>query len=478
MSYRINNNISAMGALRNLDQTSQMFQGSITKLSTGLRINGAADDPAGLIASEQFRAQIGGLGQAIKNNQDGVNYAKTAEGALSEVNKLLGDARTLAVASANNAALSTSQVQANQAQLNSIVASITRIAQQTQYGTKKLLDGSAGNSSSITDSTKIGALSIGGTFNGTALTTTSAVTLASVTAGTQASITATGTFTSLTSTVATAGNFTINGVTFSANAATTTADILNEVNAASSQTGVSATWDSTNGLQFTTNKYGSHAAVNLTDASGVILSASGAASATGTDALATVTVNGTTVNFTGGQAGNDGLTLNDSDGNQIQLTVAGNSTTTTAAAVGQIYTGSATFQTGGNFGQTLSLALGNYASTQLGTGAVAGQTLATADLTSQSAASNAILIIDKAIDQISKARGDIGNFQRNVFETNIRSLGTAKENLTASESAIRDTDVADEMTQYTKYQILQQAGMSVLGQANQAQQGVLNLLRG
>ena len=477
MSYRINNNISSMDALMNLDRTSQNFQGSIQKLSTGLRINSAADDPAGLIASEQFRAQIGGLGQAIKNNQDGVNYAKTAEGALSEVNTLLGDARTLAVASANNATLSTSQIQANQAQLNSIITSITRIAQQTQYGTKKLLDGSAGNTSSVTDSTKLSTLAIGGSFNGTSLTASSAVTLASVTAGTQASVTATGTFTYLTSTVAAAGNFTLNGVTFSANAATTTSDIISEVNAASTQTGVTASWDSTNGLQFKTNKYGSHQAINLTDANGVVLSAAGAATASGTDALATVTVNGATVNFTGGQGGNDGLTLNDADGNQFQLTTAGNSTNSTPAAVGQIYTGSATFQTGGNYGQTLNLALGNYAATQLGTGAVAGQTLATADLTSQSSASSAILIIDKAIDQVSKARGDIGNFQRNVFETNIRSLGTAKENLTASESAIRDTDVAEEMTNYTKYQILQQAGMSVLGQANQSQQGVLNLIK-
>ena len=477
MSFRINNNVNAQGALMNLNATSDKFSASIQKLSTGLRINNAADDPAGLIASEQFRAQIGGQTQAIKNSQDGINYAKTAEGALSEVNSLLGDARTLAVASSNNATLTTAQVQANQAQLTSIVNSITRIAQTTQYGTKKLLDGSAGNTSSVTDSTKVGSLSIGGTFNGASLTTSSAVTLASVTAGTQASVTATSTFTYLTSTVGSAGNFTLNGVTFSASASTTASDIVNQVNGASTQTGVTASWNSTNGLQFKSNKFGSAASVNLTDANGVVLSAAGNTSASGTDAKATVQVNGTTVNFTGGVGGADGLTLSDSDGNQIQLTQAGNATTATAKSVGQVYTGSATFQIGANAGQTQNLSLGNFAASQLGGGAVAGKTMANLDLTSQSGASSAIQVIDKAIDQVSKSRGDIGNFQRNTLESNIRSLGTAKENLTASESAIRDTDVAEEMTNYTKLQILQQAGMSVLGQANSGPQSVLNLIR-
>ena len=476
MSFRINYNSAAMGALRNLDSNSTEFNSSISRLSTGMRINQAADDPAGLIASEQFKAQIGGLGQAISNNQDGINYAKTAEGALSEVNKLLGDARTLAVGSANSATLSTSQVQANQAQLNSIVASITRIAQQTQYGTKKLLDGTAGNTSSVTDATKIATLNIGGSFNGSALTSSSAVTLSSVTAATQATVVATGTFAFITSTVANAGSVTLNGVTFAATTATTTQDLLNSVNGASAQTGVTATWDSTNGLQFTSTKFGAAAKINLSDANGVVESAAGSVTANGTDALATVTIGGTTVNFTGGLNGDDGLTLTDSDGNKFSLTVAGNQTTSTPAGVGQVFTGSSTFQIGANYGQTASLSLGNFAAGQLGGGAVSGLNMSNLDLTSQTGASNAILVIDKAIDQVSKARGDIGNFQSNVLQSNVRSLGVAKQNLSASESALADTDIASEMTNFSKLQILQQAGMSVLAQANQSQQGVLKLL--
>src|SRR5688572_5296913 len=144
MSFRVNTNVNAMNALRNVGMTGMGLSSSINKLSTGLRINSAADDPAGLIISENFRAQISGIDQAIRNNQDAVNYAKTAEGALDEVNRLLRDARTLAVAAGNAASMSEEQIQANQSQLNSIVQSITRIAGQTSYGTKKLLDGSAG----------------------------------------------------------------------------------------------------------------------------------------------------------------------------------------------------------------------------------------------------------------------------------------------------------------------------------------------
>ena len=128
------------------------------------------------------------------------------------------------------------------------------------------------------------------------------------------------------------------------------------------------------------------------------------------------------------------------------------------------------FQIGSNSGQTASLSIGNFSASTLGISAL--------DLTSASGASTALTAIDTAIDTVTKARGDIGSFQRNTLESNIRSLGIAKENLSATESTIRDTDVASEMTNFTKLQILQQAGMSMLAQANSAPQSVLSLLRG
>ncbi|MBW7929232.1 MAG: flagellin, partial [Fimbriimonadaceae bacterium] len=155
-----------MGALRNLNSTNIEANRSITRLSTGLRINSGADDPAGLIISETFRAQIAGIDQAVRNNQDAMNFAKTAEGALNEIGTLLKDARALAVAGANSATLSDSQVQANQSQLNSIAESISRIAQQTQFGGKKLIDGSAGVVASSISAANVSYINFGGTFNG------------------------------------------------------------------------------------------------------------------------------------------------------------------------------------------------------------------------------------------------------------------------------------------------------------------------
>ena len=475
MSFRINTNVSALNALRNVSATSDAFQASIGRLSTGLRINSAADDPAGLIISQKYSAQLAGLDQATKNSQDGINFAKTAEGALNEVSGLLRDARSLAVASANTGTLSASALAANQSQIQSIVSSINRIASTTQFGSKKLLDGSAGTSATITDSTKIASVAIGGTFNGASVAANSGVTVTVTTAATQATVASKG-FAFATTTAGSNSNFTLNGVTFAVAASDTAQNIIDSVNKAQGQTGVAATYNTTtNKIDLTTTKYGSGQTINLTDASGVLASAAGFSTASGTDAVAQVQVGSATVLFTGGKSGADGLSLADADGNTLQLTTAGNSTAT--ANVGQVIVGSAQFQIGAFSGQNTSLSLGNFASSNLGTGVASGKNLSNLDLTTQSGANQAIQVIDSAIDQVSSARGQIGNFQRNVLQSNIRSLGVASENLSAANSTIMDTDVAAETTNYSKLQILQQAGISVLAQANQAPQQVLRLLQ-
>ncbi|HQU19004.1 MAG TPA: hypothetical protein PLA92_08165, partial [Fimbriimonadaceae bacterium] len=201
MSFRVNTNVTAMNALRNVGETNMAFGKSISRLSTGLRINSAADDPAGLIISENFRAQISGIDQAIRNNQDAVNLVKTAEAALDEVNRLLRDARTLALASANSGTQTSQQIQANQNQLTSIINSVSRISEQTQFGTKRLLDGSSGVSAALLSSTNVNGLYFGGTFNSAAITTDSLVTVSVSTAATRAVVTGSVTFTFATSTV-------------------------------------------------------------------------------------------------------------------------------------------------------------------------------------------------------------------------------------------------------------------------------------
>lgn len=489
MSLRINTNVSAMNAYRNVSQTSDSYSKSMTRLSTGLRINDASDDPAGLIISEKFRAQISGIETAITNSQDAVNYAKTAEGALGEVNTLLRDARSLAVASANTGTLTAAQIQANQNQLNSIISSINRIATNTQFGTKKLLDGSSGVSASVTNSTAIKSVSIGGSLNGSSVVNNSAVQVQVTTAATHGVLNAAGMTenaivaadqaTYLAAAVGSAGSFTINGETFNVSATDTWGGVIDKINQASGRTGVIADSEYIAGsgsIRLTTNSYGANAKINLSDANGIILDLAGTTSAAGVNAVATVTAGtagagGTSLatTFTGGASGASGLDLTDADGNKIILTEAGNALSTYAGAA-QLLVGNSNFQIGANAGQTASLSIGNFSASTLGVSSL--------DLTSGTGASAALTAIDSAIDKVTKARGDIGSFQRNVLESNIRSLGISKENLSATESTIRDTDVAQEMTNFTKLQILQQAGMSMLAQANTAPQSVLSLLKG
>jgi flagellin len=477
MSFRINTNVSAMNAMRNLSMTGMSLAQSVTRLSTGLRINNAGDDPSGLIASEKFRAQIAGMDQALKNNQDALNYAKTAEGALDEVNRLLRDARSLAVAYSGS--LDSSQLQANQDQLNSIMASIDRIATNTQFGTKKLLDGSSGVNATVVNGTALKSVSIGGTIGTQSITANAAVTVDVTTAATKAAHTGTNAIAAASEAAylaaavgADAGSFAINGISISATATDTWGDVINKINEVSGQTGVRAnsTYGGGNGaIVLTQNSYGANHKINLTDSVGIIQAAAGSATASGVNAVADVTVGAlTAVTFTGGQNGNDGLTMTDSAGNRVVLTEAGNAVATLAAAA-QVTAGSASFQIGAFAGQTTSLSLSSVSSSSL--------SLTSLDVTSSSNATAAQTALDTAIDTVSRMRGNVGSFMRNTLESNIRSLGVAKENLTATESAIRDVDIADEMATFTKLQILQQSGLAVLAQANSTPQSVLGLLR-
>ena len=476
MAFRINTNMSAMVAHRNLNSSGSILQESITRLSTGLRINGAGDDPSGLIASEAFRSQILSIDAANRNNQDAINYSKTAEASLAEVNKLLSDARALAIQSGNTATLSSAQIQANQDQMVSIANSITRISQNTQFGTRRLLDGSSGVQSQISNSAILQGMSFVGMFGGAPITTSAPVTMTMTALATRASYTSSA----LTSgNILSGGSFNINGVSFSFPTGTAATTVINSINGATSQTGVSANFDpATNQISLASTMFGTSAKINFADPSGVLTPAGTAVQQAGVDAAATVNFNGTTVAFQGGKNGSDGLTLRDNDGNSIRLTELGNTGVGNTTAVGRVYAGTATFQIGANANQTALLGLPNLNSAQLGNDVLANMSLANIDLSSSSGATQALQVIDRAIEQVSSARGRVGQFTRYVLDSNARSLSSAKENMTASESSIRDVDMASEMTTFTKFQVLQQAGVSILSQANQLPQQVLSLLRG
>ncbi len=466
MSFRINNNVTAMTAYRNLSSTGLEVSRSITRLSTGLRINSGADDPAGLIASENFRSQISGMSAALRNNQDALNYAKTADGALDEVSKLLRDARALAVANGNSSVDAT-QKAANQTQLNNILTSIDRVASTTAFGSRKLLNGGAGVTGTVTDATNFSSASLTGTFAGAAVNSNGMLSVNITTAADQAVVTGTQTYSAATATV-TAGTFSINGKAFTVQAGQTVQNVLDMVNAQQTDTGVRASWAASAGVSFTAAAYGSDTTVTVTTGTaGTLFTAAGTVSDAGANAVAAVTytygTNTVSATFNQGR----GLQLKDTDGNTINVTATGN-TATNRTGVVQVLAGSSSFQIGSAGDQTAQLSLQNFSAGSLG--------LSSLDITGSNQTA-ALSALDAAVATVSSARGNIGSFMRNTIESNMRSLSITRESLVATESSIRDVDVAEEMTNYTKLQILQQAGLSVLAQANSAPQSVLSLLR-
>ncbi len=497
MGLQINTNVTALNALQNLQNVNVSVSSSIEKLSSGLRINTAADDPAGLIISEGLRAQIDGLHQAISNSQDAGNVIKTAEGALSTVNDLLRNVRTLAVHAANTGVNDQVAVQADQTQIASALSSIERIAEQTQFGNKRLLDGTSGITASVVDTRNVAGASIGGTFGGSS-TQTGPVTITVNNAATRAFTVGSATYASINASISTVNGTTIgsggtvvlNGQSIVVSGSDSVQTLINKINNTSGTTGVSANFTFGNGsgsVVLTQQNYGGNFAINESESQNLILSgATTGVTAAGLNATVTVqaqtlvnnVITTTSAVFSGGRASSDsGLRVTDTYGNSILLTEAGNSTATTNDGALSVNAGSVQFQVGANSGQTVSTSLGNIRTSNLGNTSVAGTNLSLIDVTSATGANNAIQIADESIAQISQLRANLGAFQKNTLDSTIQYLGVGVLNLQASESQIRDTNVATEVVNLTKNQIIQQAATSVLAQANSAPQQVLALLR-
>ena len=290
MSLRINNNVESLNAHRHLINNDKQLSKSIERLSSGQKINRGADGPASLVISEGMRAQIGSLRQATDNNEAAISLVQTAEGALNEVSKLLVDMRQRAVSAANLGINDQNSVNASQKEIENALEAIDRISNNTQFGSKNLLDGSA----------------------------------------------------------------------------------------------------------------------------------------------------------------------LDADGNPL-----------------------VSFQIGANQGQIASVSLPNVATNQLATGVSNDSgfsSLADLDVTTGKGAEDAMGVIDKAIEEIAVARGDLGAFQKNTLESNLTSLRIASENMTAAESSIRDADMAVELAAFTRNQIMTQSATAQLAQANAMPKNVMALL--
>ena len=472
MGLRINLNTAALNAHRWLGVNDASLSKSIERLSSGFRINVAADDPAGLVISEGLRAQASGLHQAMVNTSQGINLIKTTEAAMQEIHNILRQMRDLAVHAANAGANETAAIEADQAQISSAIESLQRIAAQTQFGSKKLLDGSAGVIGQITGSTGAAA----GVFvGGTADTKTGAYTITIDVAATKTNLVGAG---AVNSTFA-AGILKVNGISIDLAADLTAAQVAAATNVKTSQHGVQAT-EAAGVLTLTQINFGATFNVDYSnstvavDATGLNLDTGALTQGVNIEAHTNeyaAQVEGVGQPWTSSLAGYDSMGLSV----LISAGAAADTMTLSVAA------GTLTFQIGANAGQSVLAALPSTDPSLLGTAATGLQGSATnvaeINVSTSVGADDAILLLDAAITQISTTRANLGSTQRNVLESALSSLAVARENVLASESAIRDTDMASEVTLFTKYQILMQAGASMLTQANQAPQVILQMLR-
>ena len=471
MSLKLANNVGALTAQNNLNRSSSALNKSLERLSSGLKVNRGADGPAALVISEQQRAQIAGLQQAIDNTEKGVSVVQTAEGALTEINSLLVKIRGLALDSANAGVNDDDALAANQAEIDNALDTINRIANNTQFGTKKLLDGSAGLSG-VTTNASVQYLTASDD------TTAGSYVVNVTTAAERAEVLATTT--QGTATLAQDEIVTINGVNISLSAGLDRAGVQNRINEFTGQTGVVAEDDNTTATQtrLRTVDFGTDASLS------VVSNQSGAGSAGFTTSIETDTGGNIAGTIGGNAATGSGNVLTGTtgatDGVALQFSEAADAQVSASGALGTVTVtdNSLTFQIGANQNQTVDIAIDKVNPTSLGLGVSNNQfnTLNDVNVTNTSKAQDTIAIVDKAIDEVTNLRGALGAFQQNTLESTASNLRATLENTVNAESIIRDTDFAEEISNFTKYQTLVQAGTNVLGNANQTSQLVLSLL--
>lgn len=490
---RINTNISALQTITQLIKNQGDLGTSLERLSSGLRINRGADDPAGLIASESLRSEARGLQAAIDNSTRAINVISTADAALAEVSKLLLEVKSLVNASTNSGALSNDEIQANQLQIDSLLESINRVANSTQFNGKKLLNGELAYTVSGQNSTEVARLQIFGARipSGAALPITVQVTqsaqtaLLNITAGGNNGLSSSG----FSSALSASNNLTLEvrgrygTETFTFTGGTTVSAIAQTITSFSTLTGVSASIATTGtgsatGLTFSSTGYGSDEFVSVRAINGTFTVTPGDQGDTEDRGRnAGVQINGQTASVQGltARIRSSGLDL------VVDLTEAFG--TTLASSVFGVTGGGANFQIGSQVNSDGLLSIGVPSITTSNLGGVAegflnsigsGGLRSIGDPNNHAAAAS---IVDAAITQVSVLSGRLGGFQANQIETNLNSVRIALENITASESTIRDTDYAREVAQLTRSQILVQATTQILALANQVPQNVLALLR-
>jgi flagellin len=473
MSSVINTNVSSLIAQRSLQKNNQTLNTSLQRLSTGLKINSGADDPAGLIASEALKAEQTGISTAIDNANRATNIIGTAEGGLNEVSNLLNQLQGLVNQSANTGALSADEISANQLQVDSILNTVNRIANSTSFQGKNLLDGSLAYTLSGAGTSAFASLSVnaanlpGNQAESVIVQVTNSATLGKVSytgAANSAFIGASAV------TLQVAGNLGTQQLSFAGS--TKLSAVAAAINNVTGETGVVASASGAK-LSFVSQSYGSSQFVSVGSVSGTFNVTGGSSGkAFGTDA---------SVNVNGAKATTDGVNVIYRDNNidlSLKLSAALNAGKTKAFG---ITGGGATFALGSEVKDTLKTSIGiqSVSTGSLGdttTGFLSSlSTGGTNQLTAKSL-STAQRILSESINQVSSLRGRLGAFEKYTLGSTINSLGVAFENITAANSSIADTNFAAETANLTRAQILSQASTTVLSQANSAPQSVLKLL--
>jgi flagellin len=506
MPQVISTNIASLNAQRALSTSQGDVQTSLQRLSSGLRINGAKDDAAGLAISERFTSQIRGLNQAVRNANDAISLSQTAEGSLNQTTSLLQRMRELAVQSANATNSSTDRT-ALQAEVVQLTAEVERIATTTQFNGLNLLDGTYTSQafqvgSNANQTVGISLTSARSTALGSQTTATFANSAAQLGAvGTAAVTPVSGVAAQvLTYTVTPLGG-TASTSTVSVAAGDSAETIKNKVNAnvpnlnATASTGVvlntavnNQAGDTyvleVNGQSITTGDLGGTATTAGTAIAAAIQAESSLANLTvANNGAGQLTITNTTgadisIKITGGTDGagaNNGFTVR---GVLEDASFAGsNAVLTRAAGNGSVATGVLDYTTALPTTTTVNRnSSGGMSASANATLATSAASISTVDIGTNSGAQSAIAVIDAALATVSSDRADLGAIQ-NRFESIVANLATNSENQSAARSRIMDADFAVETASLTRGQILQQAGIAVLAQANAAPQNVLALLQ-
>lgn len=486
----INTNVASLNAQRNLNSSQSSLATSLQRLSTGLRINSAKDDAAGLAISERMSSQVRGLNQAVRNANDGISLAQTAEGALSAVGDNLQRMRELAIQSAN-ATNSASDREALNSEVQQLTSEINRVASQTQFNGLNLLDGTFSNQVFQVGANSNQTISISSILNSQAsalgsnvLSTAGSLSGRAIAAG---ATVPDGPAAETDLTLTTAQGGTTAAISYALNAGAN--GIAAAINSAGASVGLSAT--ATNSA--TISSLGSAGTVGMTlngqaisavvtsnsDLTSVVAAINGVAGTTGVSAsfadpankasITLTTTDGRDISIldftnTGGTK-----TVNVAGQNSTAVTLTGGAGTDSTRIVGTVEIASSKGAiTASNAGTDAFASAGATSSFS----SVGSLTISTSN-----GAQSALRVIDAALQQINGGRADLGAYQ-NRFEAVVTNLQTTAENISASRSRIRDADFAAETANLTKAQILQQAGTAMLAQANSLPQNVLSLLQG